>query len=65
MRAPVNFGSACGSRKMLNDSPKTTMSPVTHSSSLRRPMASAIGPESSVKMPKNTTPMICINTKSV
>ena len=41
------------------------MPPVTHSSSLRRPIRSASGPDSRVKMPKNTTPMICMTTKSV
>ena len=42
-----------------------TIATVTQMSRRRRPIASAIGPDSSVKTPKNTTPMICIVTKSV
>ena len=41
------------------------MPAVTASSILRRPYFSASGPETRVKMPKNTTPAISIQRKSL
>ncbi|MNI65681.1 hypothetical protein D3C73_1211970 [compost metagenome] len=50
---------------MVNQSaPNTKMPAVTPSRNLRRPHFSASGPETTVKMPKKTTPMISIQRKS-
>jgi hypothetical protein len=43
--------------------PNTMMPRVTRMSVLRRPHRSAHGPESRVKMPKNTTPPMSMSTK--
>ena len=48
-----------------NSSPNTKIPAVTASSILRRPYFSASGPETRVKMPKNTTPAISIHRKSL
>ena len=47
-----------------NSRPKARMPKVTTISILRRPNFSASGPETSVKIPKNTTPAISIQRKS-
>ena len=58
---PTNPALNSGTKSM----PKPMMPKVTAISILRRPYFSASGPETRVKIPKNTTPAISIQRKSL